>query len=508
MLKLYYQPSGRLPPSIFVWATACSLALVPIAWIYAWLMLFSPVGPLVVLFSIGYGVFCARAATLTAKWGKARNPARMFKIGAAIGFVGWYLQWVAWISLANTQSSVAALIGNAHTIIDFAADPRLTYTLVVQAMELHLLDDRGRALVKSPGFAWILEIVYLTLTSALAAWMQARRPFCEVGDDWGEVTKLPRRYTFITDATDFTQQLEFDPRETLDMLVSAEMSDAGFSSIALTLCRPSGKAFLSVTNVEPLKKERSATNKETTLVTDLVIDLGLADDLMRQCAMGGSLQVPSAADSNPVELEPAIDQLEAGKFDDALKGAAPYLTADDARLCKDAIRLSALASARLERWADALDLWRSLFDREATAHNALQVATASVMAGNVAQGQQWAETATRLNATSHDVPWMLINTNFITALKNSGNAKLALPYLVEVKELYENLHNTDPTFLTLQGMPLLASFLSNSREIVTSALSGKEARCWYESMVPHIDQDGRKELTGWLAAGMPAIPQE
>jgi hypothetical protein len=292
------------------------------------------------------------------------------------------------------------------------------------------------------------------------------------------------------------------------MLVSAEPTNAGFSSIELTLCRPSDKAFLNVTNVEISRKDRIETKKERILVTALVIDLALADDLMQQCAMGGPLRVPATADSNPLELLPAIDQLEAGNFEDSLKSAAPYLTAADAQLCIDAIRISALATSRMDKWADALGLWRSLFDREATAHNALQVATASVMTGNVAQGQQWMETATRLNAVTHDVPWMLIKTNFITALKNSGNAKLALPYLGEVKDIYEKLHNTDPTYLTLQGMPLLASFLSNSREIVTSALPEAEARHWYESMVPHIDKDGANELTGWLEAGMPAIPHE
>ncbi len=55
---------------------------------------------------------------------------------------------------------------------------------------------------------------------------------------------------------------------------------------------------------------------------------------------------------------------------------------------------------------------------------------------------------------------MLIKTNFITALKNSGNAKLALPYLEEVKGIYEDLHHTDPTFLAIRGVPQFAAFLA------------------------------------------------
>ncbi len=87
-------------------------------------------------------------------------------------------------------------------------------------------------------------------------------------------------------------------------------------------------------------------------------------------------------------------------------------------------------------------------------------------------------TAGRLNETSGEVPRMQIPTNFITALKNSGNAKLAMPYLDQVKAVYEDLHITNPTFLVLRGVPLLSSFLENSRGAVLSAVSASEASQW------------------------------
>jgi hypothetical protein len=126
--------------------------------------------------------------------------------------------------------------------------------------------------------------------------------------------------------------------------------------------------------------------------------------------MGGSLHSLPIAETTPPELEKAVDHLEAGEYENVLVCAAQYLTSTESHLCMDAIRLSALANSRLERWHSALECWRSLFDRDATAHNALQLATASVMAGNVAQGEQWFVTASRLNAISADVPWMLIKT--------------------------------------------------------------------------------------------------
>jgi hypothetical protein len=491
MLKLYYLPSGKLPLRVFIWAAFFVLGLMP--------------GPLIVLYPIGYGVLCARAVFLTTKWGKARNPGRMFKVGAAIGLVCWYCQWVAWMSLASTGASVAPLLGHAHSIIDFATDPHLMYTLAMQIRELWLLDDEGVSLVKSPGFAWVLEIAYITLTSGLVAYVRAGQPFCETSDAWGEITELPQRHAFITEEAEFVKQMETDPRETLDILTSAAATESGFSTIKLTLCRPSGKAFVTVDNTAISMDGRNESKKNRTVICDLKIDIALADDLIRQCAMGGALQPPPAAESNPPELQNAIDHLEAGNYEDALTSAAPYLTADEAHLCNDAIRLSALATSRLDRWSAALDFWRRLFDREATAHNALQVATSSVMAGNITQGEQWVGTAAKLNAISADVPWMLIKTNFITALKNSGNSKLALPYLEEVKGIYEDLHSTDASFLALRGVPQFSSFLDHSREIVTSALTQNEVKQWYESMIPHIDATGRTELTGWLNSGMSEV---
>jgi tetratricopeptide (TPR) repeat protein len=506
--NLYYCPSGILPPRVILWTFVSSIVLMPIAWIYAWLMIFAPVGPFILLFAIGFGGCCARAAYLTAEWGKARNPGRMALIGTGIGLIGWYWQWVAWLSIASGQPSVAEIINHtAHRMFDFATAPGSMYVLASQIREANLIDENGRSLVKSPGFAWILEFGFITAISALFAYGKTISPFCESGGKWGEIVELPNMHAIVTAKAEFVKQLESDPRETLDTLTSFPATAQGFSTLNMILCRPSGKAFLTVNNTEISVKAGTETKRNKIVVSQLSIGIDLADDLIRQCATGGNLQPTTATEANPPELQLAIEHLEAGNYDDALSCAAPYLAADQTHLCKDAIRLSALASSRTEQWNAALGFWRSLFDREATAHNALQVATASVMAGNVAQGEQWMRTAARLTKTSGDVPWMVVQTNFITALKNSGNAQLALPYLQEVKAIYEDLHITEPTFLFLRGVPQFSSFLDSSRGVVTSALSKNEATQWFESMFPHIDASGQTELRVWLQNGMPELPQ-
>jgi hypothetical protein len=502
MRARHYLPSNKVPTAAYCWTIVSTLAIAPIAYLYAWLSLFAQFGPLLLLYSIAFGAFCARAAFLTSKFGKARTPRRMFKIGACVGLVAWYLQWVAWMSLANTQSSVADLLSHSRSMIDFATDPHLMYTIAMRVKDGNLLNDKGGSLSPGVGFFWIAEFVYITLMSGINASAKAGEPFCEASDAWPEVTKIPRRFAVITDEAEFVKHLHAAPRDALEMLTSTAATEEGFSTIELTLCRPSGQAYLTVTNTVTPTDGTRKSEKEHNVQSFLTIDLALADDLLRQSAMGGSLQPPPIPETTPPELQKAVNHLESGEYADVVACAAQYLTSRESHLCKDAIRLSALANSRLERWHPALECWRSLFDREATAHNALQLATASVMAGNVEQGEQWFVTAGRLNAISADVPWMLIKTNFITALKNSGNAKLALPYLEEVKGLYEDLHHTDPTFLALRGVPQFAAFLDHSREVVTSVLQKNEVIQWYESMIPHIDADGMTELNDWLKGGM------
>jgi hypothetical protein len=122
-----------------------------------------------------------------------------------------------------------------------------------------------------------------------------------------------------------------------------------------------------------------------------------------------------------------------------------------------------------------------------------------VMADHLPSGQQWFDRSIALSEKNRDTPSSLIYTNFISALKNSGQLRAALPYLEWVREQYQSLYNTDATFLTLRGVPFFVSFMEQSASIVDAVMDKNQARAWYASMLPHIDQHGQDELTAWLA---------
>ncbi|MES2756703.1 MAG: hypothetical protein V4693_04955 [Pseudomonadota bacterium] len=120
----------------------------------------------------------------------------------------------------------------------------------------------------------------------------------------------------------------------MNALTSAPVTEQGYSTIDLTLCRSSGKAYLAVNNIEISTDGRIKTTKERQVGHPIMIDIALADNLIRQCAMGGELQPPPTPAATPRELEQAVSQLETGDFEGALKCAAPYLAAQDAHLCR------------------------------------------------------------------------------------------------------------------------------------------------------------------------------
>jgi hypothetical protein len=165
-------------------------------------------------------------------------------------------------------------------------------------------------------------------------------------------------------------------------------------------------------------------------------------------------------EADPPELARAISRLQAGDYQRAYAEALPFVSSNDNRLYCDANRLCAIACSESRQWTKAAAYWQALFAGEAAAHNALQVATSTVMADMVEQGLAWAERARALNALSHEMPEVAILTNMLSALTTAGHLEAAFPLL----------------------------------EVL-----GKDAgREWYTSMLPHLDERGRTELMAWL----------
>ena len=208
----------------------------------------------------------------------------------------------------------------------------------------------------------------------------------------------------------------------------------------------------------------------------------------------------SEPEANPVELEPAIEAFQSEDIDTALTLAMPFTTSTDKQLFADANRLCALSYSAKSQWAESFVYWLSLFEHaEPTAHNALNLASTSVMCGEIERGKAWFMKLEQLIEEGEDYPYYQALVNFISALQQSKHDAEALPYLEILRTTYTQLHITDSTFLHIRNVPFFSTFVENSWHTVLSVLGQNDAVDWFTSMKDHIDEDGKLFVDSFIA---------
>ena len=482
MSPIYYHPSGRFSPSALAYVALAILLIVPCAWLYAWsaIHLRSMVMAFVV---IGYALLLFTACTSVAHLGKVRNPLLMTVLALVIGGFGWYCQWAQWAVLAG-QDSGKAWPGLAA----FLAHPSGVFGMPL-------------AIKGSGPIAVLVALLEFLLLAIVPAWLvqgKAGQPFCETSHTWSEARKLARHFGPVDKAViqQFIAAAEIDPGAVLKQLAVLQADPDRYTTLSVYQCDGASETYLSVHAVTRTVKDGKTSETRSCLLEYLHMAPQSARQLLEQADIA---PVPDDEAPAPVELAAALACLHAEDFTAALAAAAPFCTSPERALRNDANRLCALSCARLGRWAEAAGYWEALFVHEETSHNAMQVATSSVMDGAVARGEQWFAKALEVNDTTGDTPQIHSYANFITALQMAGQLRAALPYLEWVRQVYQDLHITDATFLTLRGVPFFISFLDKSAPSVDASMDAAQAHAWYGAMLAHIDQDGQQTLNAWLA---------
>lgn len=506
MTKPYYRPSGRVPAAAYPVAVLMSAGLLPFAWLYAWLIIHAPL-VFNVFIAFGFALAIGWLTKCVAAVGKVRDPGWISRAGVVLAVLGWYVQWAAWAALTICAARAAPAGATFFTfllhpwlLIGCAVDIAATGTMTIAGWPLKGIWLAG---------IWVIELGMHLMLAPVQGRMRVDEPFCELTNAWAEKFLVPRQFLPL-DAAPAASRLEADP-DAVWTLLSPMATDASVSHAELILYRTGGAdAYISITNVlvKPGKKGQVARERET--VTECLRLPGtnvdaLIEHLMTQAPAAPD---PAAEPERPVSpvLAAALEHLQAERYAEALATASAYVSSRDSDVRPDALRLCALACTRLDRWADAAQFFTSLFDDETTSHNALQIATSSVMAGALPDGLRWMEQATTLNAGSKEVPHMTMLISFLTALKNSGQEAAALTFIEQVRKAYTDIGSTDPTVLYANSMPFFGAFLNNSLPFVRASLSPEQGRRWYASMLPSLDQAGCAALSEWMESAFgPAI---
>lgn len=505
MTSTYYRPSGRFSSMFVTRAAITTVTLLLFAALYAWsalnlhAFLSMVVAPVILaVLMIGSGVsLCEKA--------QVRSPLSMSIITLAMTVGVWYFHWAVWATLSDPLAHAKE---TWPSLVAYLKNPEAMRAMAMAPQRWNTPNMLGA----------IMEIILFIVIPVASAREAASKPFCETSKTWPKEEKLPRRFGAIpkADLKQFIADLEAAPDQFMTLLPAYVPGAPEYTTLSVHQSQGGKESWLTLTNVVEKFVDGKPNNTWKEIVTCLTISAAAARQACVDCALdngvqaGAAMEAPNDDDDvdddedseeqpTPAELEPALAALQVGEFEEALALARPFAQAGDAQLRTDANRMCAMSCSRLEQWSAAAGYWESVFAAERSAHNALQVATSKVMAGELAEGEEWIEKTKKINEETGDITSILIHTNFISALKRGGYLRAALPYLEWVKQAYETLHSTDGTFLTVRGVPFFESFLDQSEAIVDASLDRAQANAWYASMLAHIDQDGQDVLNAWLA---------
>ncbi|WP_321839231.1 tetratricopeptide repeat protein [Paraburkholderia bannensis] len=201
-----------------------------------------------------------------------------------------------------------------------------------------------------------------------------------------------------------------------------------------------------------------------------------------------------AGDEIAPELKHALAAFKAGQYDAAIAAATPYTDR-----FADANRLCALSCSQSDRYPEAFKYWLALFEQEPSAHNALQLASTSVMCGEVERGEAWLIKFAQINHETREQSDVSARTNFLSALVQGGYLAEALPHITWMRDVYANLSITDATFLYMRGVPPFGMFLEKSLTILRGSQSAEAVANWYGQLKGKLDKDGETQLALWVA---------
>jgi hypothetical protein len=489
----YYTPSLRVPPAAFAVTLLSSILTLPGAWLYAWLctsLLPRTLILLHILFIAGFALWIGVVAWTAATVAKVRNPRKMGCLGLIIGLVGWYFHWAVYAVYASARSQ-AAVATDLGTFVEMATQPLHLFGAVVGPVMIEFSDHP--ALVTFRFLSWLVELLLLVGAATVAGSTRAADPFCEKTNSWAKANHLPYLFALVTTREKAIERLEAEPAQIFSMLAApVEDSLCVFCKVTLYSCAE-GDVYVTIRSAKSPHPGTDKQQKSTRfLVEALRIDVD-PEEAVRMFA-DAAQRVPP-----PPELLSAVEALEAEQYQLALDVAVPHISAERLSLRTDALRLAGLANARLERWGDSRQCWLSLYSESPSARHALEIATSSVMAGEVDIGEKWVAKAQELNTSDHTLRGLTIITGYLSALTRAGQMKLALPYLEQLKECYESSNTTDDHFLWSRGVPFFETFIEKSAVIVREVLDVEQGRAWYASMLPHLDERGREALNDFLS---------
>jgi len=511
-----YESSGRVSlrilPVLLLAGIPCALLM---GWAYAHAVAQISWAPLSVLVAGFLCVLVGLVIYAILKAGHSRSQGFNRIAAGGLALVTLWARWITTLlmyrhSQQAAEFAVSGPPGWARILGDFAA---WTHTASPDQLSVGL-----------QAFGWALECLVMVTMSAWIGKAAAQAPYSETARAWAKKSFAGELFWPGGNSDALLDRLKQQGTAALlQLLRAAELTQSSIASQWWTVSveghwveSDPGARWLRVDVVVHARDDAGKVKSTRQTVLDMW-QVGEADySAVADHLANADHPSPEAEDSpppqntdpsaqpTPVELEPAVTALDSENFASAIVLAQAHCQHPLANVRADAHRLCALAHCRLMHWQDAFEHYHTLFALEPSAFNALQLATTSVMCGQLLRGQAWFDKADEINRATHELPPPRLHTAFVSALEQAGELAAAKPHLDWLADAYRSAQTTDDHRLWMYGLPFFADFLNKSLPILRACCSEQDIKAWYVSMCTDLDDDGKAAIDRHLAASIQA----
>ena len=511
-----YSPSGRV-----MWSRAWRIPLFGVlliamfSWAYANVLLFDPPFYFAPLATLIFAAMCTMTASALLEKTHSRSP--RFSVAVAAGLALLAL-WIRWLVIFRAQGVPIA--------VEFATgNPFSSMAMIWNFGVRRAAMDHSAYSPFTSALFWCLEGACVAGLSVVAALGQARKPYSERLGTWSTEEPGGEVYAGSTSLDALRRQIAatgvdaFLGMARADRLAATPVASA-WSTLKIKGYFVDGDTDAHWLTLSEVKSHRTTEGKvksaEETLLEHWHVPAETYQQVMAYLHDTDEVVNDTHAAANealsqdrpaPDALQPALSALQSENFASAITLAEGYQTHPDDTVRADAIRIVAFARSQLAQWLSAYDAFFDLFELEPTAHNALQLATTSVMVNQLVRGQAWLERAQQINVQTHEMQAPRLRTAYLSALEQAGEFEACESHLTWLRSCYEGVSNTDAQLLWNYGLPLFDEFLRKSGDLLSHSLDVEQLRTWCESMKRHVDDNGQVAINAHLAGLTKPLPK-
>jgi hypothetical protein len=282
---LYYKHSGKFSLGGAIYALVVGSAIMCFcAFVYAYIILYSPLVYINLLVTLGFGAIVGYACATLLKRKKVRSDAVAVGIAFLVTSVAYYYSWVAWI-WALLRRNEGEIPGFADFIF-LLFQPWLVWNMLgeINAQGVWTIGRSGKDPVSGIALTlvWLVEAAIIYGLALFASYnAMDEEPFCETCEEWGK--KKERVVEAVaTDLAAYRQRIEAKDFKYLEAAGAPTADHLEFQRIDVFSCEKCG-VFHTLDSTQVKVKIESGKRKEETKQTvhHLILTAGEADALRK-----------------------------------------------------------------------------------------------------------------------------------------------------------------------------------------------------------------------------------